>query len=204
MTQPAEKTITLDQWQHRLVTTFELIEQTRMQGVPVLNANLEVNADHYILWEGYFLGVLITPWFMNLILAPATEETQQQVCELKVGQKQTHVFPSGPYEFIVGHEAQLTNYLSCSLFSPMFEFADQVAAQDTAQAVLQELMKSENLEILDAGNEQSLHTNDELEPEAEPDNSALDATGDGDPAIAAPPISQRPMSRRQLFLGKRR
>ena len=196
MTLAEQNTHTLADWQERLVATFSHIEQTRMQGVPVLNSALQVNADHFIAWQDYYLGVMITPWFMNLMLAPASQESTEHFAEFKMGQKQTHVFPSGPYEFIVGHEPELGNFQSCSLFSPMFEFADQSAALDTASAVLLELMKAENLEELDTGNEQSLHdleANDGEQQVAEPEEPE-DKT----------PLLEKSISRRQLFLGGRK
>ena len=225
MTEAALKTLTLADWQTRLVATFSHIEQTRMQGVPVLNPALQVNADHFIPWQDYFLGVMITPWFMNLMLAPATAETSQQFAELKLGKKQTHVFPSGPYEFIIGHEDELGFFQSCSLFSPMFDFADQTAALDTAAAVLQELMKVENLEELDAGNEQSLHElGDAQDAEADreqgqeqgqdqaQDNGHFSETTETTEttentlknAELQTPLEQKTFSRRQLFLGGRK
>lgn len=153
----AEKPKTpLQIWQERLVSTFTNIAETRMQGVPVLHSGLTVNADYFLAWNDYYLGVLITPWFMNLLLVPANETSRTHLQQFMVGKKETHVFPSGAYEFIVGHEDDIGPYESCSLFSPMFEFADQQAALDTAQAVMQGLMNEENLEQIDLGYEQSL------------------------------------------------
>lgn len=137
------------QWQTSLEKVFNLILKTRMQGIPVVNPALRVDARYLTRWNQYFLGVLITPWFMNLLLLPADTATAQTFSQLAVGSKQTHPFPSGPYEFIVGEEEGLGRYQSCSLFSPMFDFADQQAALDTAAAVLQELMKQENHEKID-------------------------------------------------------
>jgi len=193
----------------QLVNTFNDILHTRMQGVPVIHTGLPVSADQFITWQGYFLGVMVTPWFMNLMLLPATEGSKSHFDGLKVGRKETHIFPSGPYEFIIGNEPSLGNFQSCSLFSPMFDFADQTAVEDTARAVLQELMNEENLEILDAGYEQSLnppevatatHTRqDVINPEAET-ASATEETA----TVAGKPLLQQPISRRQLFLGSRK
>jgi len=45
-------------------------------------------------------------------------------------------FPAGRFEFIQGHGGDIGAYRSCSLFSPMFEFADQEAAEATAREIL--------------------------------------------------------------------
>jgi [NiFe] hydrogenase assembly HybE family chaperone len=49
------------------------------------------------------------------------------------------VFPAGVFEFIGGRDPALGDYQACSLFSPMFEFSDPVAAHDTAVAALDAL-----------------------------------------------------------------
>jgi [NiFe] hydrogenase assembly HybE family chaperone len=51
------------------------------------------------------------------------------------------VFPAGVFEFIGSRDAQLGEYQACSLFSPMFDFADQQTACDTALAALQALFE---------------------------------------------------------------
>lgn len=194
----------LADWQRLLAYTFENIKQTRMQGVPVINSKLEVCAESFIHWSDFYLGVLVTPWFMNLLLAPANEETKNQFAEFKIGQKQTHAFPSGPYEFIVNNEPELGNYQSCSLFSPMFDFADQQAAMDTAKAVLKELMKEENLEVIDSGHEQSLHQPDGREPTNGQQTTHTDLQVDATEEPDQTPIIQKPISRRQLLMGGRK
>ena len=107
----------------------------------MLNPALEVKAVGFRGWRGRCLGVLITPWFMNLMLLPAEGDEWE---ELQIGTRQLHNLPSGDYEFILGEEAGIGRYLSCSLFSPMFEFADQGAALATAEAVMTALMQPLN------------------------------------------------------------
>ena len=56
----------------RLEAVFRDIAATRMEGVPLLHASLQVQAvDFAPEPEGDFaLGVLVTPWFMNLMRLP--------------------------------------------------------------------------------------------------------------------------------------
>ncbi len=42
----------------------------RMQGLPIVNPALEVEAVGFAPWEGSWLGVMVTPWGMNLTLVP--------------------------------------------------------------------------------------------------------------------------------------
>lgn len=113
----------------RLERIFRDIQTTRMADVPVLNSALRVEAVSFSAWGDDWLGILVTPWFMNLMLLPRTAWP-----ELPTGQTIVHAFPSGEYPFIVGAEPALGRHQFCSLFSPMFEFPDQASARATAQA----------------------------------------------------------------------
>ena len=124
----------------RLVAAFEHIARTRMAGVPVLNPALSVEAvgfepQHDSTGEPAVMGVLVAPWFMNLIWLPADATDDSH----GVGETRLHVIGGERFEFIGAHEPDIGPYALCSLFSPMFEFADQAAARATAQAVLDAL-----------------------------------------------------------------
>ncbi len=172
----------------QLQSVFACILEERMQGVPVINPLLSVNSDYFVHWQNYYLGVLVTPWFMNLMLLPANDETTKRLAALRVGSKETHGFPSGLYEFIVGMETGVGHFLSCSLFSPMFDFKDQAAANETAISVLQELLNVNNQECLDES--------DDADVSAEANGPIADARCD-DQATLQP----KSISRRTLLLG---
>lgn len=127
----------------RLEAVFSEIQASRMADVPVLNSALQVEAVSFVSCGENWLGILITPWFMNLMLLPRTASVWPG---LVTGQSVVHAFPSGEYDFIVGQEAELGQYQSCSLFSPMFEFPDQGSARATAQAVLSHLLTSKEVQ----------------------------------------------------------
>ncbi len=123
----------------RLETVFRDIAATRMEGVPLLHAGLQVQAvDFAPEPEGDFaLGVLVTPWFMNLVRLPLAADAPVAApgasALRSVGREQ---FP-----FIGADEPGFGAYEACSLFSPMFEFVDQQAALATAEAVLADLRR---------------------------------------------------------------
>lgn len=125
-----------------LTRVFSVIGNTRMQGVPVLHSGLIVETvgfEAYTDIDGALaaLGILMTPWFMNLIWLPLQGQAAMpigQVCERNFGGER--------FEFIGAHEASFGAYEMCSLFSPMFEFADQATAHATAQEVLGLLRKA--------------------------------------------------------------
>jgi [NiFe] hydrogenase assembly HybE family chaperone len=116
-----------------LEAAFRRIETERMAGVAVLNPALHVQALGFARWRGQWLGVLITPWFMNLVLVPGREEGWQSVAD---GARIFRRFPAGDYAFLGGSEPELGEYQTCALFSPMDRFVDQDSACAVAQAAL--------------------------------------------------------------------
>ena len=124
----------------RLVAAFEQIASTRMAGVPVLNAALSVEAVGFepqadAAGESGVVGVLVAPWFMNLIWLPADAADESH----RIGETRLHVLGGARFQFIGAHEPSIGAYSACSMFSPMFEFADQEAARATAREVLNAL-----------------------------------------------------------------
>jgi [NiFe] hydrogenase assembly HybE family chaperone len=128
-----------------LESAFTRIQRERMTDVPLLNPALEVQAVGFRVWENYCLGVLITPWFMNLMLLSLDGDVW---AELPSGTKINQSFPSGTYEFILGEEEGIGRYQMCSLFSPVFEFQNQEAAVATAEAVMEGLMDAANRDVV--------------------------------------------------------
>jgi len=138
MTELAAPTIELPSPGAALERRFEAIHRGPMAGLPMLNPVLQVRAIGFQPWNAHWLGVLVTPWFMNLMLMPRLAEHFPPCAE----RESRHlVFPAGVFEFIGAHDAELGSWLACSLFSPMFEFGDQAGAEATALAALQGLLE---------------------------------------------------------------
>lgn len=132
MTEPA---VTADEAVSRLETTFGAIRRDRMQDVPILNPALQVEAIGMRAWQGHWLGALVTPWFINLVLLPGQGAWRSVADRDSVW----HAFPSGKFEFIAGSEPGLGAFHACSLFSPVLEFADHETARETARVALESL-----------------------------------------------------------------
>jgi [NiFe] hydrogenase assembly HybE family chaperone len=126
-----------------LVETFTAIQRERMTGVPLVNGALSVEAVDFAPWSHHWLGVLVTPWFMNLLLMPREAERWVPV---RPGDTLNYAFPAGVFGFISGREPRLGEYHACSLFSPMFEFADQETARVAASAARAALFDTGNRE----------------------------------------------------------
>jgi [NiFe] hydrogenase assembly HybE family chaperone len=120
----------------RVTAVFTTIANTRMAGLPIVNPALRVEAVNFMPWETGWLGVLVTPWCMNLLWIPTQEEPLLGQPDVKISLR----FPAITCEFVVCQEAELGVYLSCSLFSPMAAFANQEEARTTAITVLQTLL----------------------------------------------------------------
>ncbi len=118
----------------QLEALFRRIHATEMAGMPVLNPALAVEALGFRRCAYGWLGILITPWFMNLMLLPAAGLPWTSP---PPGKPRSMAFPSGDYVFTADGDAALGEYLSCRLFSPMHPFSGQEAARTAARAALE-------------------------------------------------------------------
>lgn len=85
---------------------------------------------------------MITPWAINLILAPGDLEKWKSVPS---GKKLHYEFPAGLYDFISVKDEILGEYQMCSMISPLstLEFQSHAFAVEVAEAILVEMMKPE-------------------------------------------------------------
>jgi [NiFe] hydrogenase assembly HybE family chaperone len=138
-----------------LQAVFDEIAQHRMSGLPVCHPGLRVEAIGFAPWHGEghgdghtddhsdggtdlveppcALGVLVTPWFMNLVCLPIVKAERPEA----VGQVLPRRLAGQVFDFIGAYEPALGSFSACSLFSPMHDFLDAAAARATALAVLE-------------------------------------------------------------------
>lgn len=145
----------------RLVADFQEIWHSRMSDLPMVNKALHVEAVAFRSHEGGWLGVLIAPWFMNLVLLPRSGEDWSG---LVPGAKEVIGFPSGDYEFLHNVREMVGGYKACSLFSPMSEFGSQLQAVEVARAVMAALFDGENRAETDRAADIRAARLEELEP----------------------------------------
>lgn len=105
----------------------------RLAGLPYLNPRLDVEAVGFRAWHAQWLGCLVTPWSINLMLLPRDGHEWRA---LPVGEKRREQFPAGEFEFVCAIDEGLGEHHDCSLFSPTLEFVDQTAARHAALAAL--------------------------------------------------------------------
>jgi [NiFe] hydrogenase assembly HybE family chaperone len=117
-----------------LEAAFGHIARTRMHGMPLLHPALRVQAVGFQPDADFAhaTGVLLTPWFMNLLRLPLRPGAQP----LALGQRAPRPLGGRHLEFLGAFEPGVGAFETCSLFSPMCEFIDQAAAVATAREVL--------------------------------------------------------------------
>lgn len=165
---------------------FKEIHAGKMKGVPFVNETLGVKAVGFRVHGGRGLGVLVTPWFMNLILLPGAGEDWSG---LRTGEKEMVAFPSGTYEFLAAARPETGPYKACSLFSPMFDFSSMLQAVETAQAVIPAL--------LDPANQAEGTRQGEIRRRREAEIEAAERA-EAEPAAAQEPSA---LSRRAIIFG---
>lgn len=154
-----------------LEADFREIWNAKMRDVPMVNKALRVQAVGFRMQEGRPLGVLVAPWFMNLILLPGETDDWST---LEPGTKEVIAFPSGEYEFLHNTREMTGGYKACSLFSPMNDFATHAQAVEVAEAVMLALFDEAHRDETDRAAEiretreaelAALETADQTEPE---------------------------------------
>lgn len=123
----------------RVAEVFARIAATRMRDFPLSNPQLSVETVGFRAWEGLWVGVLIAPWSMNLLLLPDVHNPHPEFRVLATAQEQTWRFPSGEYVFYGLDEPGLGPCQMCSLFSPLADIPTQAQAVEVAREVMQAL-----------------------------------------------------------------
>jgi [NiFe] hydrogenase assembly HybE family chaperone len=158
----------------QLENAFRTVHAERMQGLAFVNPALRVEAVAFEPWRGYWLGVMLTPWSMNLMLTPRDSAAWRP---LRVGDKRRYLFPAG-------------EYLICSLFSPVLEFADHETARETARLAREALFDTANAERADTTAGTAI---------AGTSNAAATASG---PLAQLSAGLETPITRRELLHGR--
>ena len=113
-----------------------------MKGLPIYNPTVAVEAVGFRNHEGREVGVMVTPWFMNITVLPSEADRAVWINDgtLRLS------FPSGIYDFMVSELPDVGLIASCSLFAPMSDFTDHEAAQTAAVAAADALFQVEEPE----------------------------------------------------------
>lgn len=125
----------MDETVSAMVRQFESIYRDHMQGLPIVNPRLQVEAGDFTEYDHGRLGVLITPWFMNLVFLPGDDEWSGKA----QGDTVRIDFPSGPIDLTICHDGTIGTYLTAVLFRSVSDIPDQQTAQALATEIMQGL-----------------------------------------------------------------
>ncbi|HEX7155760.1 MAG TPA: [NiFe]-hydrogenase assembly chaperone HybE, partial [Burkholderiaceae bacterium] len=132
-----------------LERAFDRIRATRFADLPLVNPALRVKAVGFRRCPFGWAGVLLTPWFMNLLIVPARGVAWQP---LGVGARRRLILPAGCFEVLGGAEDEVGEYLYCPMFSTMSVFADQEGALMTADELCTMLFSAATAETIRQSN----------------------------------------------------
>jgi [NiFe] hydrogenase assembly HybE family chaperone len=126
--------------EQKLEAVFKNIANTRMAGLPICNEAMRVQAVGFREWQEHWVGVLITPWTISLVLMSGEKGPLKM---LGADEKMTWAFPSGNYEFMGLQESALGTCQICSLISPVIDVERHEDAVSIAEQVMAALFSSD-------------------------------------------------------------
>lgn len=122
-----------------LLEHFERIQDTHMRGLPILNPHMVVEVVGTRSFGQHRICVLITPWFMNLVMLPGTEEW----ASVDQGESFKLDFPGESLDFNVTRDEEIGTFLSAVLFRTVTDFPDQETAREVGLDVVEKLFASD-------------------------------------------------------------
>ncbi len=117
----------------RLAEAYKIIWATSMRDVPICNSALDIESIGFRAHSGSAVGIVVTPWFMNLVVAAPTEEADPS---LQDGAASSLRLPAGEIECAGASLDGFGGLRACSLFSPMFDFAEMAVARTVAEEAM--------------------------------------------------------------------
>jgi len=119
----------------RLAGLYRAIGAGAMRDVPILNPALAVEAVGFRPHWGWVAGVMVTPWFMNLVLAEVPDGAALPA--IGAGETWQAPFPVGEIAVTVGALDGFGRLDCASLFSPMQAFPDPETARAVALSAIE-------------------------------------------------------------------
>ncbi len=132
-------------------TGFRTVHETRMKGLPILNPRLSVKADNFRRWGNDWIGTVVTPWSILVVLACGNRGGWVSV---PAGATRTIELPGGDFQFLGCIDPILGEYQMLGLMSPLHEIEDQAAAEAIARFAIEAMLtvpESEKMDIEEQG-----------------------------------------------------
>lgn len=117
-----------------LESAFNRVAQNEMYDLPFIRAGIPVKASGFTLYEQQWIGCLLTPWTLSLLVLPGPG---QDWSTRTPGERLALALPCGNVTFllseIAGENGDVRQYLSCSLMSPLDTALTEAQAITLAQ-----------------------------------------------------------------------
>lgn len=204
----------------RFEAYFRDVLEHQMRDMPLAHPDLEVETRAWRHWQSQWLGVLVTPWCMNLVLLGDQEssadcgtvtdtktntntagrtgsDADADASRSRTGERVIVAFPSGNYDFTGNHDDSLGYWRSCSLYSPMFEFDSQVLAREVADQAIEALFDTSTAQSKDCQDERIDLVFTGTDSSESTDTSRAQADEDDAPVADQAPVA---MTRRRWML----
>jgi [NiFe] hydrogenase assembly HybE family chaperone len=112
-----------------LAEHFQQVWQTQMHDLPFVNPALQVEAIGFVRYSGDWLGVVVTPWFLNLFLLNGGGSLWG---DIPAGQRRYLELPCGALQFIADDDPVIGPYQYCPLIAPVTGIANMGTARQAA------------------------------------------------------------------------
>lgn len=112
---------------------YQRIWEERMRDLPFVNPALQVAAVGFRRFEGDWLGVVVTPWFVNLMLISGGGQLWG---DIPAGERRYLNLPCGTLQFLADDDPDIGPYQYCPLIAPVTALPDMVAALTVARDAL--------------------------------------------------------------------
>ncbi|HEY4469052.1 MAG TPA: hydrogenase-2 assembly chaperone [Klebsiella sp.] len=100
----------------QLEEAFKAIAAGDIHQLPFYQPQIPVRACGFQLFECQWIGSLLTPWMLSLLVLPGPDQVWQPRA---VGEKLALILPCGNVRFTVGQITGCGQYLASSLMSPL-------------------------------------------------------------------------------------
>lgn len=95
---------------------FQAVADKAMHDLSFLHPNMPVYASKFTLFEGQWIGCVVTPWMLSALILPGPDQVWEK---RRISDKIGLTLPYENLTFTVGELEGVTQYLTCSLMSPL-------------------------------------------------------------------------------------
>ncbi|MFV0576870.1 MAG: [NiFe]-hydrogenase assembly chaperone HybE [Vibrio sp.] len=129
-----------EQTKARIENVYQNILEQEMQSMPFIAQNIGIEMVGLQQYQDHWLGVMITPWMMNLMILPIQNNQVQNEQglwpDLHVGEEVGIRLAGNDYRFYASEVEGIGQFLACSLMSPISGIANHAQAVQLATDVM--------------------------------------------------------------------